>query len=160
MTSHAHLPQLRRRASDPRAGYCAWGSLEKIRAVHSCRPERQCAWAIKMAAMQTEAEQLWPIPDDLSEQGRQAANVILEFLTENDLTYHGGGGRFYSPQQWRERREAYGLESLLVVTHDGGDHARAMNFDYELREALQNKLAEHGMFMEGCTCWYSAVYRI
>jgi len=116
-----------------------------------------------MAAMQTEAAQLWPIPDDLSEQGRQAANVILEFLAARDLTYHGGGGRFYSPQQWQDRGEANGLESLLVVTHDGGDHARAMNLDYEqyeLHEALQKKLQEHGMFMEGCTCWYSAVYRI
>lgn len=117
---------------------------------------------MKMADMQTEAEQRWPIPDDLCADGQTAAKVILEFFTEHDLTNHGGGGKFYSPAQWADRGELYGVNSLLVITHDGGDHAGAFNLDYEqydLHKLLHDKLAPHGMFVEGCTCWYSAVYR-
>lgn len=115
-----------------------------------------------MADMQTEAEQQWPIPDDLSDDGRLAANTIREFLTEHNRTNHGGGGKFYSPEQWSDRGESHGTRSLLVITHDGGDHAGAFNLDYEqyeLNDALQTKLGSIGMFVEGCTCWYSAVYR-
>ncbi len=116
-----------------------------------------------MADMQTEVEQRWPIPADLCEDGQQAANAIREFLAEHGLTHHGGGGKFYSPDQWADRGELYGTTSLLVVTHDGGDHACAFNLDYEqyeLHQLLQDKLKTHGMFVEGCTCWYSAVHRI
>ena len=115
-----------------------------------------------MAGMQTEVEQRWPIPADLCEDGRQAANVIRDFLAEHDATNHGGGGKFYSPSQWADRGEAYGTNSLLVITHDGGDHAGAFNLDYEqyeMNNELQKRLMSRGMFVEGCTCWYSAVYR-
>jgi hypothetical protein len=115
-----------------------------------------------MADMQTEAEQRWPIPDDLCADGQTAAKVILDFFTEHDVTYHGGGGKFYSPGQWAARGESYGANSLLVITHDGGEHAGAFNLDYEryeLHDMLQEKLAPHGMFAECCTSWYSAVYR-
>lgn len=103
----------------------------------------------------------WPIPSDLTPQGRQSADTILAFLTQRRLTYHGGGGRFYSPAQWRARGEDYGTDSLLIITHDGGDHAGAFNSAYEqfqLRDDLQTKLYPLGVFMEQCTSWYSAVY--
>ena len=105
----------------------------------------------------------WPIPDNLSADGRRAAEAIHAFLVERGLSNHGGGGRFYSPQQWRDRGEQYGTESLLVITHDGGDHACAFNLDYggyAVHEALQNRLRELGMFVEAATSWYSSVYSI
>jgi hypothetical protein len=116
-----------------------------------------------MWAVESEVENQWPIPEGLSPAGHTAADVIREFLVEKQLTYHGGGGKFYSPQQWSDRGEEYGTQSLLVITHDGGDHAGAFNLDYEqyeLHEQLQDRLRKHGLFMEGCTCWYTAVYRI
>lgn len=102
----------------------------------------------------------WPIPEGLCDAGRAAAEAIRDFLIEHDRNYHGGG-RFYSPAQWRDRGESYGLSSLLIITHDGGDHAGAFNLDYEqyeLHDQLQNRLREAGLFVEACTCWYSAVY--
>lgn len=110
-----------------------------------------------------ETEKNWPIPADLSDQGRLAAQVILEFLEEKDLTYHGGGGRFYSPQEWEDRGEDYGRRSLLIITHDGGDHAVAFNFDYgayALQDELTLRLGAHRLYVEQCTSWYSAVYPI
>jgi hypothetical protein len=104
----------------------------------------------------------WPIPADLSPLGKKAAEVIHQFFVDNDLTNHGGGGRFYSPQEWKGRDESYGLDSLLVITHDGGAHAAAFNIDYEcydLMEELREKLAAIGVFSEKCTSWYSAVYK-
>lgn len=105
----------------------------------------------------------WPIPAALSDQGNTAAQVILEFLEEKGLTYHGGGGKFYSPQEWVDRGEQYGTRSVLVVTHDGGDHAVAFNIDYgayALQEELTQRLGAHRLYVEQCTSWYSAVYPI
>jgi len=103
----------------------------------------------------------WPIPARLSSRGRAAAEEILAFLREKDMTDHGGGGRFYSPQEWEDRGEEYGLGSLLVVTHDGGDHAPAFNWDYEaydLMEELRLRLQKIGVYVEQCTSWFSAIY--
>ncbi|WP_396908701.1 hypothetical protein [Mycolicibacterium sp.] len=105
----------------------------------------------------------WPIPEGLCADGQRAAEVIRDFLIEKDATYHGGGGRFYTPQQWKARGEEYGWSSsILVVTHDGGEHARFFNLDYEAYKAhdeFRNRLAEHGFWMEACTCWYAAIYK-
>lgn len=108
-------------------------------------------------------EDSWPIPDGLSADGKAAAETIRKFLTEKGLECHGGGGRFYSPEQWLNRGEGYGTESLLIITHDGGDHALVLDLDYghpELNEELQKLLQQQAMFIEACTCWYSAVYPI
>jgi hypothetical protein len=105
----------------------------------------------------------WPIPADLSPKGRKAAKAILAFLTENDMTDHGGGGKFYSPQEWEDRGEDYGTKSLLIVTHDGGDHASAFNWDYERYDVIEDlrlRLKEIGVYAEQCTSWYSAIYKI
>lgn len=110
-----------------------------------------------------DTERSWAIPADISADGRRAAEAIRDFLVEKGLDYHGGGGAFYSPQQWRDRREQYGLNSLLIITHDGGDHAHAFNYDYEgyeLIEELRQRLALVGMYAEQCTSWYSSVHRV
>lgn len=103
----------------------------------------------------------WPIPTELNERGEAGARLIRDFLVERGLTEHGGGGKFYSPEEWKERDELYGTDSLLVITHDGGDHAAAFNPAYEdsaLMQALTSRLADSNMFVEQCTSWYSAVY--
>lgn len=112
--------------------------------------------------MSTSIDDMWPIPDGLCADGQTAAQTIRDFLASKDITYHGGGGKFYTPQQWADRGESYGTSSLLVITHDGGDHAMAFNLDYgqyKLNDELQAALRAQGMFVEGCTNWYSAVYR-
>lgn len=103
----------------------------------------------------------WPVPTGVTKPGRDAARVISEFLTEKGLTDHGGGGRFYSPKEWRDRGESYGTGSLLIVTHDGGDHAPAFAWDYEaysLMEELRERLMKVAVYAEQCTSWYSAIY--
>lgn len=103
----------------------------------------------------------WPIPDGLSPLGVLAADVIRGFMESKGIQNHGGGGRFYSPAEWVDRGELYGRSSLLLVTHDGGDHAGAFNLDYEqydLHDELIKSLESHGLWMEACTNWYTAIY--
>jgi hypothetical protein len=106
--------------------------------------------------------QSWPIPAGLCAAGQTAAGVVAGFLADERIQYHGGGGKFYSPAEWRERGEEYGLGSLLLVTHDGGDHAGAFNSDYEqdeLHQRLHDRLSAHGFYAQQCTSWYSAIYQ-
>lgn len=103
----------------------------------------------------------WPIPEDLDPLGRTAAETLRDFFAENGITGHGGGGKFYSPREWAARGERYGTESLLIVTHEGGNHAGAFNLDYQqyaLFDAMVRRLDTIGVFCEACTSWYSAIY--
>ena len=70
---------------------------------------------------------------------------------------------FYTPKQWAERGEEYGLKSDLIIVHDGGDFAPLLNLDYEcyklvdqfdkeLRAALGDQI-----LLEPCTCWYTSL---
>lgn len=106
----------------------------------------------------------WPIPEGISPRGLQAAQLLQKFFKENNIEYHGGGGKFYTPEEWAERGEQYGLKSVLVITHDGGEHAVAFDWDraamerYATMEKLKEELEEIGLYVEACTCWYSAIY--
>ena len=100
-------------------------------------------------------------PIDISSDGKSAHSVIVEFLHSNGIADTGGCKAFYSPDEWQMRGEQYGLESHLIVVHDGGDHAVAFNWDYEDYESIdkmQQALSQIGMFAEQCTSWYSAIY--
>lgn len=107
------------------------------------------------------------IPAGLDAKGRKAAQAIIKLLKKHgadDL----GSNRFYTPQQWRDRGEEYGRNSVLVITYDGGDHRRFFNMDacyrtgrasdYDSWEEMQEVLREAGFYFEECTCWYAAVY--
>lgn len=105
----------------------------------------------------------WPIPSGLAPAGRTAAEAITRFLVDNAITSHYSGGRFYTPQEWADRGEQWGREALLIITHDGGDHAPAFNYDYEqddLREGLRAALAAEGLYLEQFAQWCSGVYPI
>lgn len=101
-------------------------------------------------------------PEGLSAAGVAAYQTVLQFIGGNDLGSTGGCKAFYSPAEWRERGEEYGLESELILCHDGGCLAPCCNWDYEcyaLVEKLRKALEKAGCWVEQCTSWYSAVYR-
>lgn len=101
------------------------------------------------------------IPEDLSDEGRKVAEAIKDLLGPEAT---GGGCRaFYAPEEWADRGESYGTTSVLVLCHDGGALAPYCNMDYgawPLVEKLMGVLRPLGYYVEGCTCWYSAVYPI
>lgn len=75
----------------------------------------------------------------------------------------GGCRPFYSPEEWEERAEKYGRDSVLVVAHDGGDVASFFNYDYmdyRAIDAMNEALSAAGYYAEQCTSWYSAIYPI
>jgi hypothetical protein len=101
-------------------------------------------------------------PEKLSDLGNAAYDRIMEYLHEKGLTNTGGCKTFYSPKEWADRGEDYGTDSLLIIVHDGGDHARAFSWDYEdykTIEGMVETLKPLGLFPEQCTCWYSAIYK-
>jgi RadC-like JAB domain len=102
-------------------------------------------------------------PTGLSPLGLEAYKTIVKFLVKHGLTETGGGRTFYSPAEWRKRGEEYGLDSVLIVTYDGGDVAAAFNYDmgaYDLIESMEKALNKIGLYAEEATGWYSTVHRI
>lgn len=101
------------------------------------------------------------MPEGLSNDGEAAYRIIMSFLEAKQMTYTGGCKAFYSPMEWKTRGEQYGLKSVLIVTHDGGDLAPVFNLAYErgaLHDELNKKLEESGLWCESCTSWYTAIY--
>jgi hypothetical protein len=104
---------------------------------------------------------------NLSGKSKKVADGIVKWLTDRHKSFgdkpSGGGCRaFYSPREWKERGESYGVDSLLIICHDGGDLAPLCNFDYEcysamdaFRDFLRDK---YDVYPEQCTCWYTAIY--
>lgn len=98
----------------------------------------------------------------LDGEARKVAEALVEYWREKDRLYAGGCKVFYSPEAWAERGEDYGTQAVLVLVHDGGDHAPTLNLDYcdyKAYDDLQRALRGMGYFVEQCTGWYSAVYR-
>ena len=91
-------------------------------------------------------------------------------LLKHKATYTGGCVAFWSPSAWRERGEARGLNSELIVVYDGSDLRRFFNMDacsdarpgsrnrYALYEEMQAALEKVGLYFEECTGCHSAVY--
>jgi hypothetical protein len=113
-----------------------------------------------------------PVPAHLSEDGRRAFDAIVGVLRKARVREadYGGNRPFYSPVEWAARREKFGLESVLIVTYDGGAHGRFFGLDRDLAtsprgksyanvERMQAALAEAGFHVEECTGWYAAVYK-
>lgn len=103
-------------------------------------------------------------PKGLTQQGNDAWQAVINVLRRHDCLHSGGQRKvFYSPQEWRDRKESYGLFSELVIVHDGGDYAPFFNMDYECYawyDEMQAALQSIGLFHEPCTCWYTAVHKI
>lgn len=104
------------------------------------------------------------IPEGLSPEGQKAAETIVAFATEKlgERPETGGCTTFYTPQQWRDRKEEYGLNSELIVVYDGGDIGPFFNYDYEcykLVDGMIDALDPVGVYPEPCTGWYTAIYK-
>lgn len=103
------------------------------------------------------------IPALLSPLGEKAAQAILSILRKYDALHTGGCRAFYSPQEWTDRGEEYGCESVLLVVHDGGDVARFFNHDYQMpgrMASMDAALADVGLYAQPCTTWYTAIYPV
>lgn len=107
-------------------------------------------------------------PAGLSALGEKAYEAIMAVLKEHKATYTGGCKTFYSPAEWKERGEEYGIESELIVVYDGGDVRPFFSMDacyeipssnrYATYEKMQAALEKVGAYFEECTGWYAAVY--
>lgn len=92
----------------------------------------------------------------------QAHEAVMSVLEGFGAT-HAGNRAFYSPEEWAERGEEYGADGVLVLVYDDSDLASFCDpmTGSEVRvEAMRRALADAGLWVEACTSWYSAVYRI
>jgi hypothetical protein len=69
----------------------------------------------------TEVSKDFEIPEGLSKLGRNAAETIVKTARHRMGADASGGGcrAFYTPEEWKERGESYGLTAKLIVVHDG-----------------------------------------
>ena len=125
------------------------------------------------------------MPAGLSADGVKAYEAIKKCLNNFEGFDTGGCQSFYSPTEWEAKGEQYGTKSVLVVVYDGSDLRSYFNMDaayeggclladflrsegkptsgincYETIEKVQEALKVAGFFVEECTGWYAAVYKL
>lgn len=113
--------------------------------------------------MSTSSDSTLDIPVDLSERGKLAAQIILQHAREDERTFTGGCQAFYTPQEWKERGERYGHNSVLIVVHDGGDLGAYFDYAQDNERAMtgmRDALYAVGLYAENCTNWYTAIYDV
>lgn len=101
-------------------------------------------------------------PEDLSADGERAYKAIIAVLQSEGVLNSGGSKVFYSPAQWKARGEEFGLNSELIVVHDGGDHAPYFNLDYQdylAHAKMDLALKKASLYAETQTTWYSAIFK-
>lgn len=110
----------------------------------------------------------WSIPTGLSRNARKLAVALAKLAKKFDWN-SGGQKVFYSPSEWKDLGETYGLggeqECSLVILHEGGDHAPFFSLDhssyagsYDRYEEQIKFLKSHGFWIEGLYTWASAIY--
>lgn len=97
-------------------------------------------------------------PAGLSPEGERAYAVLREWVKTKGDDYSGGCKAFYSPREWADRGEEYGLGSELIVVHDGGCLSTADDDYGRWVGDTMTDLDALGLYVEHCTCWYSALY--
>lgn len=103
--------------------------------------------------------------EHLTGEGKKIADAIVKWMTDrNGRTPYGGGCRaFYSAKEWKERGEAYGTNGALILCHDGGDLYYHCDYDagcWPMVQEFHKFLESKGYYVECCTSWYSAVYKL
>ena len=107
-------------------------------------------------------DSFWDKPKGLSDSANKACDVIRALALKRKWDA-GGCNAFRSPQEHRDMGEEYGRNSELIIVFDGGDLAPRFNLSYEQYEEydeMVQALKEVGVWSEGCTCWYSAIYKL
>ena len=100
------------------------------------------------------------LPEGATEEQARIHATIVKVIGPKARS--GGCRGFYTPQQWRQRGEEFGLDSALIVVHDGGDLAPYFNYAYErerLREKMNKALKAIGYYADPCTGWYTAIVK-
>lgn len=103
-------------------------------------------------------------PEAVSEDGARAWEVIVSVLGQNDDLHSGGHTHvFYTPEAWAAKREQYGEGSVLIVVHDGGQHAPYFNSSYGgyiLQTKMEVALRRAGFYPQPMTGWGTAIYKL
>ena len=99
-------------------------------------------------------------PSKLSVAGKKAHRIIVRFLRKHNITNKSDSRSFYSPAEWKARKERSGTDADLIVVYDGTALKQVFSganatLYFELRDAL-NKA---GLFIEHSPheSWYSYV---
>lgn len=98
-------------------------------------------------------------PEGLSPLGELAYEVVMTLINLHNLKA-GGSKTFYSPQEWRERKEEFGSNSELIVVYGPTDVMQLFDAteDAEWEDQMNELLAKRDLYFERCTTWYSAIY--
>lgn len=86
--------------------------------------------------------------------------LVKSFIGRHRL-HTGGCKTFYTPSEWKYRKESYCQNALLIVVYDGSNVRELFDprFGYKLMEKFTKYLNEKGYYFECGTHWYSGIYR-
>jgi len=100
-------------------------------------------------------------PDDpMNPEERKIARLVFNTACKVVGEIPFQDGTFATPSRWKERKELHGLQSKLIICHDGGDmtHILGINDPTVCADKFTELMEGSGYYVEGLTNWYSAIY--
>lgn len=101
-------------------------------------------------------------PFGLTEDGQKAWSIVIGVLAKENISETGLNRQvFHSSREWQA--EVTGVDSELIIAHDGGGHAPYFNLDYGAclsRSTMDRALQEAGFYIETQTPMYSAICKL
>jgi hypothetical protein len=98
-------------------------------------------------------EDLSLIPTDTLE----CHKIVKRFITRHRLNTNGCK-TFYTPSEWKYRKEELCQNALLNIVYDGSDVKQIVLG--RLQQKFKDYLAEHGYYLEQGLHWYCGIYKV
>jgi hypothetical protein len=89
-------------------------------------------------------------------ESMKAYHLIKDFIRRRKL-YTGGCKTFYTPHEWRYRKEPVLENPLLVLVYDGSDVKEIVYGRYA--QTFKKFLAKHGFYLEQGHHWNCGIYK-
>ena len=84
--------------------------------------------------------------------------LVKDFIRRRKLST-GDCRTFYTPLEWKYRKEECSQGALLVMVYDGSEVKRLVD-EWDMGATFQKYLNKHGYYVEQGTHWYAGIYKI
>ena len=92
----------------------------------------------------------------VSDETIKVHKIVMRFIKKHKLRPFGCKS-FYTPLEWKYRKEEFNQDSLLIIVYDGSELKRLYS---DLFIKFNSYLSEYGYIYKIGLHWYGGIYKV